>query len=139
MGAEIERNLQLVGATAIEDKLQDGVPRSIAGLREAGIKVWSLRSEHPRDLQISGTVRWGHATSMAPLGLGLCKRTEAAQMVPFRTQFANFLNAQLHRCALQKAMDRAVGMQSCDLSRGSSCRFFCHLRICLPLVLHLPS
>ena len=37
---EIERDLRLLGATAIEDKLQDGVPETIADLKLAGIKVW---------------------------------------------------------------------------------------------------
>ncbi|KAK5828928.1 hypothetical protein F5H01DRAFT_270173, partial [Linnemannia elongata] len=42
---EIERDLTLLGATAIEDKLQEGVPDSIAALREAGIKVWVLTGD----------------------------------------------------------------------------------------------
>lgn len=29
-----------MGATAIEDKLQDGVPETIADLKRAGIKIW---------------------------------------------------------------------------------------------------
>lgn len=37
---EIEHDLILLGATAIEDRLQDGVPETIADLKEAGIKVW---------------------------------------------------------------------------------------------------
>ncbi|GAA5877380.1 hypothetical protein JCM3774_003580 [Rhodotorula dairenensis] len=37
---EIERDLNLLGATAIEDKLQDGVPEAIADLKRAGIKIW---------------------------------------------------------------------------------------------------
>jgi phospholipid-translocating ATPase len=37
---EMERGLRLLGATAIEDKLQDGVPEAIADLKRAGIKVW---------------------------------------------------------------------------------------------------
>lgn len=36
---KIERNLQLLGATAIEDRLQDGVPEAIAALKRAGLKV----------------------------------------------------------------------------------------------------
>lgn len=36
---ELERDLNLLGATAIEDKLQDGVPEAIADLKRAGIKV----------------------------------------------------------------------------------------------------
>ena len=35
----IEQNLQLLGATAIEDKLQEGVPDAIHTLQQAGIKV----------------------------------------------------------------------------------------------------
>ncbi|KAJ7047444.1 phospholipid-translocating ATPase [Mycena alexandri] len=37
---ELERDLRLLGATAIEDKLQDGVPETIADLKRAGIKIW---------------------------------------------------------------------------------------------------
>ncbi|KAL5540860.1 hypothetical protein UlMin_043642 [Ulmus minor] len=41
----IESNLKLLGATAIEDKLQDGVPEAIESLRQAGIKVWVLTGD----------------------------------------------------------------------------------------------
>lgn len=34
-----------VGATAIEDKLQDGVPQAIANLAAAGIKLWVLTGD----------------------------------------------------------------------------------------------
>ncbi|PBK93272.1 phospholipid-translocating P-type ATPase [Armillaria gallica] len=37
---ELERDLRLLGATAIEDRLQDGVPETIADLKRAGIKIW---------------------------------------------------------------------------------------------------
>ncbi len=42
---EIEQNLKLLGATAIEDKLQDGVPQTIANLAAAGIKLWVLTGD----------------------------------------------------------------------------------------------
>ena len=38
----IEKDLTLLGATGIEDKLQKGVPDAIAILREARIKIWVL-------------------------------------------------------------------------------------------------
>jgi phospholipid-transporting ATPase len=41
----IEKDLELLGATAIEDKLQDGVPDTISTLMEAGIKVWVLTGD----------------------------------------------------------------------------------------------
>ncbi|XP_022213427.2 probable phospholipid-transporting ATPase IM isoform X6 [Drosophila obscura] len=42
---EIESDMQLVGVTAIEDKLQDGVPKAIANLQSAGIKIWVLTGD----------------------------------------------------------------------------------------------
>ncbi|RQM23233.1 hypothetical protein B5M09_003153 [Aphanomyces astaci] len=42
---EMEQDLVLLGATAIEDKLQDNVPRAIARLMEAGMKVWVLTGD----------------------------------------------------------------------------------------------
>jgi phospholipid-translocating ATPase len=41
----IECQLELVGATAIEDKLQKGVPDTIDRLRRAGIKLWMLTGD----------------------------------------------------------------------------------------------
>ncbi|KAL7750740.1 phospholipid transporting ATPase [Sorochytrium milnesiophthora] len=41
----IEQQLQLLGATAIEDKLQDDVPLTIHRLLSAGIKVWVLTGD----------------------------------------------------------------------------------------------
>jgi phospholipid-translocating ATPase len=41
----IERDFELSGATAIEDKLQKGVPETIDKLRRAGIKLWMLTGD----------------------------------------------------------------------------------------------
>ncbi|SCU82094.1 LAFA_0C09032g1_1 [Lachancea sp. 'fantastica'] len=41
----IEKDLFLIGATAIEDKLQDGVPETIHTLQDAGIKIWVLTGD----------------------------------------------------------------------------------------------
>ena len=43
--SELEKELTFQGATAIEDKLQDGVPEVLADLRAAGIKVWMLTGD----------------------------------------------------------------------------------------------
>lgn len=37
--------LKLLGATAIEDKLQDGVPETITTLNKAKIKIWVLTGD----------------------------------------------------------------------------------------------
>ncbi|XP_022336878.2 phospholipid-transporting ATPase IF-like isoform X6 [Crassostrea virginica] len=41
----IEKDLHIMGATAVEDRLQDGVPETITTLRRAGIKVWVLTGD----------------------------------------------------------------------------------------------
>jgi phospholipid-translocating ATPase len=41
----IEKRFDLIGATAIEDKLQDGVPDTIDRLRRANIKLWMLTGD----------------------------------------------------------------------------------------------
>ncbi|KAJ4711220.1 Phospholipid-transporting ATPase [Melia azedarach] len=41
----IEKDLTLIGCTAIEDKLQEGVPACIETLARAGIKIWVLTGD----------------------------------------------------------------------------------------------
>ncbi|XP_072293815.1 phospholipid-transporting ATPase VA [Eucyclogobius newberryi] len=41
----LETNLHLLGATGIEDRLQDGVPETIASLRRAGLQIWVLTGD----------------------------------------------------------------------------------------------
>ncbi|QLG72431.1 hypothetical protein HG535_0D01390 [Zygotorulaspora mrakii] len=45
VGEEIEEELHLLGATAIEDKLQEGVAESIEKIRRAGIHMWMLTGD----------------------------------------------------------------------------------------------
>ena len=51
---EIEKDMMLLGASAIEDKLQDGVPDCVANLGLAGIKIWVLTGDK------QGIVSGGH-------------------------------------------------------------------------------
>jgi phospholipid-transporting ATPase len=41
----LEHDMYLLGATAIEDRLQDGVPETIHTLQDAGIKIWVLTGD----------------------------------------------------------------------------------------------
>merc|ERR1719183_3121820 len=43
--AEIEVDLTMVGITAVEDCLQDGVPEAIATIKAAGVRVWVLTGD----------------------------------------------------------------------------------------------
>lgn len=42
---EIEKELEIIGATGIMDSLQDQVPETIKFMKEAGIKVWVLTGD----------------------------------------------------------------------------------------------
>jgi len=55
----IERNLNLLGATAIEDRLQEGVPDTIQSLTLAGIKVWMLTGD-----KLETAINVGYACSL---------------------------------------------------------------------------
>jgi len=42
---DIEKDLELLGSTAIEDRLQDDVKGTIEFMKDAGIKVWLLTGD----------------------------------------------------------------------------------------------
>ena len=43
--SEIEIDLEIIGCSGIEDKLQEGVPETISMLRSAGVKLWVLTGD----------------------------------------------------------------------------------------------
>lgn len=45
VAADLEKNMTIVGLTAIEDRLQDEVPEVISDLAKAGIIVWMLTGD----------------------------------------------------------------------------------------------
>ncbi|KAK7309974.1 hypothetical protein RJT34_07141 [Clitoria ternatea] len=61
---KIERNLILLGATAVEDKLQNGVPDCIDKLAQAGIKIWVLTGD-----KMETAVNIGYACSLLRQGM----------------------------------------------------------------------
>ncbi|GMF47301.1 unnamed protein product [Phytophthora fragariaefolia] len=63
---QIETEMKLVGATAIEDKLQIGVPAAIANLAQAGIKIWMLTGDKEET-----AINIGHACQLINDGMRL--------------------------------------------------------------------
>uniref|UniRef100_A0A8C1WWJ3 Phospholipid-transporting ATPase n=1 Tax=Cyprinus carpio TaxID=7962 RepID=A0A8C1WWJ3_CYPCA len=55
----IEKDLELLGATGVEDKLQDKVQETIESLRLAGIKVWVLTGDK-HETAVSVSLSCGH-------------------------------------------------------------------------------
>ncbi|KAL3644621.1 putative phospholipid-transporting ATPase 9 [Castilleja foliolosa] len=61
---EIEKDLILLGATAVEDKLQQGVPECIDKLAQAGIKLWVLTGD-----KMETAINIGYACSLLRQGM----------------------------------------------------------------------
>ncbi|XP_045063378.1 phospholipid-transporting ATPase IA isoform X4 [Coregonus clupeaformis] len=62
----IEMNLQLLGATAIEDKLQDKVPETIETLMKADIKIWILTGDKQET-----AINIGHSCKLLTKNMGM--------------------------------------------------------------------
>nr|XP_043896161.1 phospholipid-transporting ATPase IA isoform X4 [Solea senegalensis] len=62
----IEKNLQLLGATAIEDKLQDRVPETIETLMKADIKIWILTGDKQET-----AINIGHSCRLLTKNMGM--------------------------------------------------------------------
>ncbi|CAL5327894.1 unnamed protein product [Camellia sinensis] len=60
----MERDLILVGATAVEDKLQKGVPQCIDKLAQAGLKLWVLTGD-----KMETAINIGFACSLLRQGM----------------------------------------------------------------------
>ncbi|KAL2340610.1 hypothetical protein Fmac_008550 [Flemingia macrophylla] len=61
---KIEKDLILIGATAVEDKLQNGVPECIDKLAQAGIKLWILTGD-----KMETAINIGFACSLLRQGM----------------------------------------------------------------------
>ncbi|CAN0876633.1 Putative phospholipid-transporting ATPase 9 [Linum grandiflorum] len=64
VAADVEKDLILLGATAVEDKLQEGVPDCIDKLAQAGIKIWVLTGD-----KMETAINIGFACSLLRQGM----------------------------------------------------------------------
>jgi phospholipid-transporting ATPase len=63
-----ETGLSVLGASAIEDRLQDGVPDCIADIRRAGIKVWVLTGD-----KVETAINIGYAAKLLDKSMEIIK------------------------------------------------------------------
>ncbi|XP_011079998.1 probable phospholipid-transporting ATPase 4 isoform X1 [Sesamum indicum] len=87
----MERDLILVGATAVEDKLQNGVPQCIDKLAQAGLKIWVLTGD-----KMETAINIGFACSLLRQGMKqICittMNTDAIVQDPKQAVKENILN-----------------------------------------------
>eukprot|EP00096_Caligus_rogercresseyi_P015172 TRINITY_DN7612_c0_g1_i1.p1 TRINITY_DN7612_c0_g1~~TRINITY_DN7612_c0_g1_i1.p1 ORF type:complete len:750 (+),score=46.78 TRINITY_DN7612_c0_g1_i1:991-3240(+) len=72
----IEKDLHVLGAVAIEDKLQDGVKETLIRLGQAGIKIWILTGDK-RETALNISQSCGHYDPSNMHLLDLCKEGTA--------------------------------------------------------------
>ncbi|KAH9330122.1 hypothetical protein KI387_002230, partial [Taxus chinensis] len=96
---KIERELILVGATAVEDKLQQGVPQCIDKLAQAGIKIWVLTGD-----KVETAINIGFACSLLRQGMKQI-------LITLDTPEINTLEAQGNKDEISKVCQKSVEKQ----------------------------
>ncbi|KAI9742662.1 MAG: hypothetical protein M1818_003803 [Claussenomyces sp. TS43310] len=101
----IEVNFELAGATAVEDKLQPGVPGSIDKLLRANIKVWMLTGDKRET-----AINIGHSC-------GLIKENSTILDLSDDNQSGNIVDAiESHISSLKSAEHSVVVIDGCTLT-----------------------
>jgi len=85
VAAEIERELEVLGATAIEDKLQEDVAPTIEAIRKAGVKFWMLTGDK---LETAKSI--GYSTSTLDDGLELMTLQKASDLTELREKWSTW-------------------------------------------------
>ncbi|XP_077572622.1 phospholipid-transporting ATPase IC [Stigmatopora nigra] len=83
---EMEQDFQLLGVTAIEDRLQEGVPETISLLKQAGIKVWVLTGDKKET-----AINIGYACKLLDPGTRLLEWQELRQILQSSEPEVDFL------------------------------------------------
>mmetsp|Transcript_23132 Transcript_23132/g.57897 ORF Transcript_23132/g.57897 Transcript_23132/m.57897 type:complete len:1024 (+) Transcript_23132:91-3162(+) len=100
----MERDLELLGCSAIEDRLQDGVPETIAYLMQAGIKVWVITGDKEET-----AINIGYSTHLLNQKMKLLKfHVETSQ------EFGDMLNNYLTTYCPDDAFQELVELSSED-------------------------
>ncbi|CAL0331481.1 unnamed protein product [Lupinus luteus] len=112
----IENDLILIGSTAIEDKLQEGVPACIETLQRAGIKIWVLTGD-----KIETAINIAYACNLINNEMKqfiISSETDAIREVEDRgdqVEIARFIKEEVKR-ELKKCLEEAQSYVS-SLSR----------------------
>ena len=112
--AEIEGEFDLVGVTAIEDKLQNGVPEAISAMRNGGIKVWVLTGD-----KVDTAINIGYACEVMTDQMTLielnCKNAEVKAKLQLDKNGAPVANC------LVKKLDEALALCAQSQAQSNEC------------------
>ncbi|GFZ04281.1 ATPase E1-E2 type family protein [Actinidia rufa] len=116
----MERDLTLVGATAVEDKLQKGVPQCIDKLAQAGLKIWVLTGD-----KLETAINIGFACSLLRQGMKQICITTNTGYVSTRSNEA----VKEKRCVMQ--ITNASQMIKLEKDPHAAWLFICNMLSCL--------
>jgi phospholipid-translocating ATPase len=109
VSASIETNLTLLGSTAIEDKLQDGVPETISDLKRAGIKIWVATGD-----KLETAVAIGYTTNLLTRDTNLIIVREGRHSIydQLRDALEGFFGEQAAEEPLHRSLSRTLSRQT---------------------------
>ncbi|KAK1945820.1 putative phospholipid-transporting ATPase [Phytophthora citrophthora] len=90
--SELERRLVFVGVSAIEDKIQEGVPEALEKFRAAGIKVWMLTGD-----RADTATNVAHAVRLVSSEMRLLRLCEGSWMDGSKQEAIDFLQMELRK------------------------------------------
>ena len=104
---DIEKDFTILGATIVEDKLQENVPETIQDLRMAGIKIWMLTGDKidtAENISIScNLISKGHKCfRIAPFNkkiqkqLSMSLKTKIPELTMFYKEFSGYVQRHEH-------------------------------------------
>ncbi|KAL2347463.1 hypothetical protein Fmac_001463 [Flemingia macrophylla] len=115
---KIERNLILLGSTAVEDKLQNGVPNCIDKLAQAGIKIWVLTGD-----KMETAINIGFACSLLRQGMKqIIIHLETPEIQSLEKSGDKLAIAKASRESIRHQISEAA--QQLTVSRGTSQQAF---------------
>ncbi|KAI4387562.1 hypothetical protein MLD38_005384 [Melastoma candidum] len=114
----VEKDLILLGATAVEDKLQNGVPDCIDKLAQAGIKIWVLTGD-----KMETAINIGYACSLLRQGMKqIIISLESPEILALeKAGDKNVLGKASQESVLRQIKD---GKKLLDASKGSTTEAF---------------
>lgn len=113
VASEMEQGLQLLGITAIEDKLQDEVPETLAELARAGITLWMLTGDKEET-----AINIGRSCNLILHDSAMSYMTKISNEKAFRTMLK-----QAHNDVV-KNRGKTVSGTSCLVLDGQSFKYY---------------
>ncbi|KAG7393199.1 hypothetical protein PHYPSEUDO_011204 [Phytophthora pseudosyringae] len=113
----LERRLVLVGVSAIEDKIQDGVPEALEKFRAAGIKVWMLTGD-----RADTATNVAHAVRLVSAEMRLLRLCESTWAEGSKHEAIDFLHRELRKAREEGEVGGAESITSSVLAKSGAAR-----------------